>query len=186
MSVIKIWERKDSRVLANCRIFNLHESLTVSPYSGQEHSFYFIETADWVNVVPVTRNNELVCIRQFRHGSEKITLEIPGGMVDPGEKPEIAAARECLEETGFEATSLQSLGVLNANPAIFGNRLHTYLATDVQPVAEINNTSTEQTELVLVPIAEVPDLLVSGEIDHALVAATLWRALYFHGKELMS
>ena len=91
----------------------------------------------------------------------------------------MAAARECLEETGFEATNLQSLGVLNANPAIFGNRLHTYLAKDVELVSEINNTSTEQTELLLVPMDEVPELLVSGEIDHALVAATLWRALFF-------
>ncbi|HIG39574.1 MAG: NUDIX hydrolase [bacterium] len=179
MSVIKRWERKETRLLADCRIFNLQESLTVSPFTGKEHSFYFIETADWVNIVPITSNNELVCIRQFRHGSEEITLEIPGGMVDVGEPAEIAAARECLEETGFEATNLQSLGVLNANPAIFGNRLHTYLATDVQLVSEINNTSTEQTELLLVPMDEVPELLVSGEIDHALVAATLWRALFF-------
>ena len=67
---------------------------------------------------------------------------------------------------------------MNPNPAIFGNRLHTFLARDVVQVSEISNTSTEQTELNLIPMSEVPDLLMSGEIDHALVAATLWRVLY--------
>ena len=178
MSEIKPWKRKKSRLLSDCRIFNLKESVSISPRTGKEHDFYFIETADWVNVVPITKDNELVCIRQFRHGSEQITLEIPGGLVEKGEPAHLAGARECLEEPGFRATNLESVGVLNPNPAIFGNRLHTFLARDVVQVSEISNTSTEQTELNLIPMSEVPDLLMSGEIDHALVAATLWRVLY--------
>jgi len=172
------WTRKDIKQIADCRIFTVHESISVSPETEEEHKFYVMETADWVNVVPVTASNELVCIRQYRHGSEEITLEIPGGIVDPGEEPIESAARECLEETGYETNDLISLGVLNPNPAIFGNRLHTFLARDVVQVSEISNTSTEQTELNLIPMSEVPDLLMSGEIDHALVAATLWRVLY--------
>lgn len=181
MSAIKPWERKGSRLLVDCRIFNVNESVAISPVTKEEHSFYFIETADWVNVVPITANNELVCIRQFRHGSEKITLEIPGGLVDAGEQPAVAAARECLEETGYETAEMESLGVLNPNPAIFKNKLHTYIAKNVCLVAEINNIETEHTEVQLIPMEDVANLLVSGEIDHALVAATLWRALYFMG-----
>jgi len=153
------------------------ESTAISPFTGKEHPFYFLDTADWVNVVPITSENELVCIKQFRHGSEEITLEIPGGLVDPGEAPDVAGARECLEETGYEALEMTSVGVLNPNPAIFGNKLHTYLARNVRPVSEINNTTTEHTELKLVPLDQVHELLESGEIDHALVAATLWRVL---------
>ena len=178
MSEIKPWRRKETSRLADCRVFTVSESVSICPRTEDEHRFYFIDSADWVNIVPITENREIVFIRQFRHGSEKITLEIPGGMVDAGEDPAVAAARECLEESGYEAKSVNSLGVLNPNPAIFPNRLHTYVAKDCRRVAEIANTSTEHTELVLVPLQEIAGLLESGEIDHALVAATLWRLLY--------
>ena len=178
MSRIKPWIRKDSRQLADCRVFSVSESTSVCPRTRDEHLFYFIEAADWVNIVPITESEDVVFIRQFRHGSEKITLEIPGGMVDPGEDPQVAAVRECLEESGYEAGKVDSLRVLNPNPAIFPNRLHTFVARNCQAVAEIANTSTEHTEVVLLPFKDLPARLQSGEIDHALVVATLWRVLY--------
>lgn len=178
MTKVNHWEQTGKRQMADCRIFTVDAITSLSPKTGAEHEFYAIGTADWVNIVPITADNELLCIRQYRHGSAEITLEIPGGMVDPGELPIIAAARECLEETGYEALELTSLGVLNPNPAIFTNKLHTFIARDVRRVAEISNTSTEHTEVVLVPMKEVPEKLLSGEIDHSLVAATLWRALF--------
>ena len=178
MTEVGIWKRKSSRRLADCRIFSVNESISVCPRTSQEHHFYYIDTEDWVNVVPITDEQEVIFVKQFRHGSEDITLEIPGGMVDPGEDPEVAAVRECLEESGYQVGSVESLGVLNPNPAIFPNRLHTFLARGCLPVAEIANTSTEYTEVVLVPMVDLPRLLQSGEISHALVAATLWRLLY--------
>ena len=178
MTEIGIWKRKSTRRLADCRVFSVSESVSICPRSGQEHQFYFIDTADWVNIIPVTSDQEVVFVRQFRHGSEKLTLEIPGGIIDPGEDPQVAAIRECLEESGYQAGSVESLGVLNPNPAIFPNRLHTYLARGCVPIAEIANTSTEHTERVLVPIVDLPRMLQGGEIDHALVATTLWRWLY--------
>ena len=178
MTEIGLWKRKSTRRLANCRVFSVSESVSVCPRTGHEHQFYFIDTVDWVNVIPVTDDQEVVFVRQFRHGSEEVTLEIPGGMIDPGEDPQVAAIRECLEESGYQTERVESLGVLNPNPAIFPNRLHTYLARGCVPIAEIANTSTEHTEVVLVPMADLPQILQSGEIDHALVAATLWRWLY--------
>ena len=175
---IKPWKRKKVKQIADCRVFKVCESASVSPSTVKEHPFFFIESSDWVNVVPVTPANEVVCIRQFRHGSEKISLEIPGGLVDPGEDPVAAASRECLEETGYSTDELVSLGVLNPNPAIFSNDLHTFVAMNAKPVADISNTATEHTEVQLIPMEQISDLLVSGEIDHALVAATLWRLLY--------
>jgi len=179
MNEVKPWKRVRTKELADCRIFTLFEADALSPESEAEHSFYYIETGDWVNVVPVTASNEIVCIRQYRHGNEEITLEIPGGMVDQGEEPSAAAARECREETGYEVDDLIPLGVLAPNPALFGNRLHTFIAPNARWTGEIENTSTEHTEVQLIPMEQVPDFLVSGEIDHALVAATLWRMLYY-------
>ena len=178
MSEIRPWVRRSARQLADCRIFTVSESTSVCPRTDNEHNFYFIETADWVNIVPITAAREVVFIRQFRHGNEAITLEIPGGMVDPGEDPQVAAVRECLEESGYEAGKVESLGVLSPNPAVFPNSLHTFVARDCRQVRDIANTSTEHTEVVFIGLDELPDQMQSGEIDHALVVATLWRLLY--------
>ncbi|MCH2169421.1 NUDIX hydrolase [Myxococcota bacterium] len=112
-------------------------------------------------------------VRQYRHGARKDTLEVPGGMVDPGESPSQAAARELLEETGYRAQQIERLGSVNPNPALFGNRLHCFLATGAKRVAEIANGPTEHTVVELHSPAKLRELTRAGEIDHALVLATL-------------
>ncbi len=92
-----------------------------------------------------------------------------------------AAIRECLEETGYRARNAESLGVVSPNPALFANRLYAYFATNVEPERAVQNSGSELTEPVLVPVSELRGMLLSGEIDHALVATTLWRYLYLHG-----
>jgi 8-oxo-dGTP pyrophosphatase MutT (NUDIX family) len=117
-------------------------------------------------------------VRQYRHGSREITLEIPGGIIDPGEEPAEAAARELIEETGYQAAGVRSLGSLNPNPALFGNRVHTFLAENVELVGEVMNGPLEETVVELVPAHEVPERVRRGEIDHALVVAALhWWSL---------
>jgi ADP-ribose pyrophosphatase len=179
-ALITPWTRVATKVLLDLRIMKVQEVTAISPKTGNEHGFFVLDTVDWVNVLPITPDQEVVFVRQYRHGSDAISLEIPGGMVDPGEAPIVSAARECLEESGFRASDLKSLGVLNPNPAVFNNQLHTFVAEDVVIEADIQNTATEQTEVVLVPVADLTSYLLDGRIDHALVAATLWRYLYLN------
>ena len=179
-ALITPWTRVATKVLNDLRIMKVQEVTAISPKTGNEHGFFVLDTVDWVNVLPITADQEVVFVRQYRHGSDDLSLEIPGGMVDPGEAPIVSAARECLEESGFRASDLKSLGVLNPNPAVFNNQLHTFVAEDVVIEADIQNTATEQTEVVLVPVADLTSYLLDGRIDHALVAATLWRYLYLH------
>jgi len=179
-ALITPWTRLATKVLLDLRIMKVQEVTAISPKTGNEHGFFVLDTVDWVNVLPITPDQEVVFVRQYRHGSDAISLEIPGGMVDPGEAPIVSAARECLEESGFRASDLKSLGVLNPNPAVFNNQLHTFVAEDVVIEADIQNTATEQTEVVLVPVADLTSYLLDGRIDHALVAATLWRYLYLN------
>ena len=175
MSRVKPWREVEREPLADCRIFKIERSRAVSPVDAHEHDFVRIRSDDWVQIIPVTAAGEVVMVRQYRHGPGKITLEIPGGLIDPGEDPAEAAARECLEETGYAARTVLSLGSMNPNPALFSNRLHSFYAHGVERVGEIQNTGTEQTERVLVPVRDLRGLLCDNTIDHTLVAATLWR-----------
>ena len=177
---IRPWTRVATKVLNDLRIMKVQEVTAISPKTSNAHDFFVLDTVDWVNVLPITADQEVVFVRQYRHGSDALSLEIPGGMVDPGEAPIVSAARECLEESGFRASHLTSLGVLNPNPAVFNNQLHTFVAENVVIEGDIQNTATEQTEVVLVPKAELISYLLDGRIDHALVAATLWRYLYLN------
>ncbi len=177
MSTIKPWRELRAESLFECPIFRVERSVALSPEDGAEHDFFRIRTDEWAQIVPVTAAGEVVLIREFRHGSQAVSLEVPGGIVEPGETPAEAALRECLEETGYRGARALSLGTTNPNPALFSNRLHSFWVPDVERVAEIRNSSSERTEAVLVPTGELRGLLRDGTIDHALIAATLWRFL---------
>jgi 8-oxo-dGTP pyrophosphatase MutT (NUDIX family) len=171
------WEVTARELLHDCRIFRVHRATARSPHTAAAHPFYTIDADSWVNVVATTARGEVVMVRQWRHGASRVTLEIPGGLIDPGESAETAAVRELLEETGYAAPSVRPLGVANPNPAIFGNRVHTYLAENCERVAEVRNGPLEETWVELVPERELAARLRAGEIDHALVIAALhwWR-----------
>ena len=139
------------------------------------HEFVLLQSPDWVNVVPLTSDGQVVLIRQWRHGTGEVTLEIPGGLIDSGESPMVAGARELAEETGYEAGRLQPLGWVYPNPALFSNRCYTCLALDCREVGPPRLEDTEQIQVELRPLTQVPELIQSGQISHSLVVAAFAR-----------
>ncbi len=173
--MIKKWKLIESNLDRDYRVFRINKELAVSPRTSETGKFYTIDTNDWVNIIPLTLQNEVVMIKQFRHGSKEITLEIPGGLVDK-ENHENAALRELLEETGYAGENVELIGSVNPNPAIFNNRCHTYLIKNVKKVAEMNLDPNEDIEVLHIPVHQIPLLIKKGTIDHALVVV----AFYFY------
>lgn len=171
-----IWQRQSSEQLADYKFFKLRQDISRHPRSGRDHRFFIFEFPDWVNIIPLTPDEEVVFVRQFRQGTREMTLEVPGGIVDPGETPAQAALRELYEESGYVPADGEAiaLGWVHPNPALQENRCWSFLALNVEKaVAEdhIVGTSSEAIEVCTIPLREVPGMISRAEITHALTIA---------------
>lgn len=147
--------------------------------SGKPYKAFVLEFDAWANVVALTKNNEVVLVRQYRHGVQEISLELPGGVVDAGEDPLEGAKRELLEETGYGGGTIVEVSRVYPNPAIQQNTLYCYLATDVEWVGEQHLDVSEEIEVELLPLDEVIELARQGRFKHALNVAVLFQALAY-------
>lgn len=173
--MIKPWPTLSSRKLANYRIFDVRADLKKSPRTGIEMEMYVIEAPSWINVVALTPERELVMVEQYRHGSDTVELEVPGGVMDASdESPEVCGARELREETGFEGSEARVIGRIFSNPAIMNNVCYTILIEDCVMKHPVQLDPGEDLATKLVPWDRIPDLMREGRIGHSLVAVALF------------
>lgn len=175
------WTRKQSKEVAACRVFKVREDFCERDSDAKKATFFVIENPDWVNVIALTADKQVVLIEQFRHGSEEIILEIPGGMLDENENKGTAAKRELLEETGYSSDEFIFLGKSRPNPAINNNWIYHYAALNCEKTGETAFDEHESVITKLVPLAEVENLIKRGEITHSL-AITGFYYLTLHDK----
>lgn len=170
------WTERSRELIARSPIFGIWRSRRAAP-DGREGEFWILEAADWVNVVAVTRDEAgedcFLMVRQFRHGANLVTTEFPAGLVEPGEEPRHAAARELAEETGYRAGRLVELGRVRPNPAFMSNWCVTFLAEDLAKDGDPRPDRLERLEPRLVPVREVLRSAGSGEYVNSLVIVAL-------------
>lgn len=173
--MIKPWQKLSSEPAGDFRIFTIRKDKKVSPRTDQIHDVVVIDCVNWVNVIAVTPEQELVLIEQYRHGSNTVELEIPGGMMDEGDNsPEATAVRELREETGYEGEKPTVIGHVFPNPAIMSNNCFTVLLENCRCVHPVEFDHGEDLLTRLVPVVEIPKLVTGGKIKHSLVVAALY------------
>lgn len=168
---VEIWKRKSSKEIADCKVFKVREDFSEREGDEKMGKFFVCENPDWVNIIALTKNKEVILIEQFRHGIEEIILEIPGGMIDGDEKPETAARRELLEETGFSADEFILLGKSHPNPAIQNNEMFHYLAVNCEKTGDTSFDEHESVLTKIVSLEEAKKFISGGAITHSLVVA---------------
>jgi 8-oxo-dGTP pyrophosphatase MutT (NUDIX family) len=174
----KPWKVLSREYLARKFWYTVRVDRVELPTGAVIPEYWVNEYVPWVNVVAVTTDEEVLLIRQYRHGLGQVHYEIPAGTTDPGETSlEDAAKRELLEETGYGGGRWSLLATLSANPALQDNLVYTYLAEGVERVREADPGAGEDLRLHPVSLGELERLLDDGELVQALHTAPLLKYL---------
>ncbi len=177
--MVDLWQKGKRKLRGNYRIFKVYEQKLFHPRTKQKYSAFLIDSQTWVNIVPLTPDQKVIMVKQYRFGSDTISLEVPGGLVEPGEDPAAAAKRELLEETGYEGKIIK-IGEASPNPALHPFKCHMFLALDVKERGAQTLDPNEIIDLQSIPLADIPELIRTGKINHSLVMnAFYYTRLYF-------
>lgn len=159
---------------ADARVFRVVRKHCRHPKRGTTADFFVIDSVDWVNVVALTTDHQLVLVNQYRIGREKISLEIPGGMIEAGEDPVAAGLRELQEETGFHGGEARLMTTVDPNPAVQNNLCHLLFVDGVTRSGTIEWDEHEEIEVVTHPVDRVFEIARAGGIKHSLTLNALF------------
>ena len=170
------WQEESRKTVFTCPIFTVEERACRSPLDNSLKTFSVLNTSDWAIVIPVLeteQGKQFVMVRQWRHGAKELSLEFPGGVFEKGEDAETAAVRELKEETGYSAGKIQKLGEFSPNPAIMTNRVHFFLATELNSPVSQHLDEDEFVEVETHAMEEVLRNMGKPPFIHALMGTAM-------------
>lgn len=171
---MKKWKILGQETVCDFKLFKFYRRDLLNPHKNSEHHFYVMETPDWINMVPVTPEGKIVMIKQYRAGTDEITVEIPGGVIDKSDvSPEAAGRRELEEETAYVSDDLTLLGAVHPNPSFMSNTCYFVLAKNVNPTGKTNFDLGEDIETFEMEPDELKQAVKTGKIKHSLTVAAL-------------
>ena len=165
----------ERKIVLETPIFDVREETSVHPKTGKTGRYYVLDNPEWVNVVAVTEQGQIILVRQWRHGVAAVELELPAGLVDEGETAIEAGARELKEETGYVASQWIELGKVVPNQAYQNNTCTTVVALGCKRVADLELDEGEDIDTLIVPPGDLPKLIATGELRNAMtMCAMFW------------
>lgn len=171
------WTQKEKKELFQTKILSVNEIVSVSP-ENESGKFVVLDAPDWCVVIPEL-GDDFLMVKQWRHGENHLSVEFPGGVIEKGESPEAAAKRELLEETGYKAENLISLGKANPNPAFMSNHIHFFLAKNLAATGTQHLDKDEYVNYMKISKTEVCKNFGNSDYPHALMMAALLRYLMY-------
>lgn len=174
---MKPWQVLENKLLVSERWLELREQRVRLANGHEIERFHLIQAPDWASVLCVTHASEVVLVRQYRHGIAAPSLELPAGVVEPGEAPLLAAQRELAEETGYQSDDWVSIYSVSTEPARHTTRAHFFCARGARPTRAPAPEASEVLEQVKVPLADLARLATEGGIVHGVHVGAILTAL---------
>ncbi|MEP6584266.1 MAG: NUDIX hydrolase [Ginsengibacter sp.] len=176
------WKILSSEYIVKFPFFTARKDKCVTPEGKIIEQYYVVELPTTACALALNEDGEAIMVKQYRHPVAKEILELPGGFIDKDETPEVAMRRELMEETGYEFSSVEQVGMIAANPGVLNNYTALFLATGGRKTGNQQLDHNEDIEVLKIPIDELRTMLLENKIDQALHAMCIFYALRKMGK----